>query len=198
MSERRVIDFDHHSPSFAAAPDKYYPWLRQVTPAWSEKHGGFWVFATYEQIAMVERDLETWSWRNDMDAPGTAYTGIGIPRTIPVALPPLEMDPPEHADHRKPLNMPFSARSIKRFETELRRVVVQCIEAKRESGQIDLVLDLANPVPAVMTMWLTGLPEQEWAEYALPVHAMGYAAAGTPEAEAAFAGVTRFSAGSAR
>lgn len=188
MDRRRVTEFDHFSPSFASKPESWFAELREVAPAWSDLYGGFWVLATYEQIAMIERDLETWSWLNDPEK-DPAYAGIQIPPGPRPAFPPLELDPPEYAAHRLPLNKPFSAKSIRRFEEDLRRVVVDCLESKRESGAIDLVLDLANPVPAIMTMWLLGLPEDEWIEYAAPVHALSYVLPDSEEAAEAVVGV---------
>ncbi len=52
-----------------------------------------------------------------------------------------------------------------------------CLDEKIEEGRIDFVDDLANIVPAVLTLAMLGIPLKNWAIYSEPVHASVY----TPE-----------------
>src|SRR2546423_570446 len=52
-----------------------------------------------------------------------------------------------------------------------------------ESGRIDFVDDLANVVPAVLTMAMLGFPMADWITYCEPIHAQVYTKPGTPEAD---------------
>jgi cytochrome P450 len=56
------IDFDHHSPQFAADPWPILADLRSRCPvAHSGTYGGFWVLTKYEDIRRVASDDDTFS-----------------------------------------------------------------------------------------------------------------------------------------
>ena len=55
------------------------------------------------------------------------------------------------------------------------------LDEKIESGRIDFVDDLANVVPAVMTLALMGLPLSDWVIYCEPTHALLYTAPESPD-----------------
>ena len=95
------------------------------------------------------------------------------------------MDPPDFFAYRRMLNPWFSPAAIARIEPKLRRVVDAVIDDVIESGRIDLVLDLANPVPAIMTLDLLGLPLEEWDLYARTAHTANWTRPYTPERERA-------------
>ncbi len=49
-----------------------------------------------------------------------------------------------------------------------------CIAPHLPTGRIDLVLDVANPVPAMVTLALVGLPADDWRRFAEPLHTLVY------------------------
>lgn len=57
-----------------------------------------------------------------------------------------------------------------------------CLDERIESGRIDFVDDLANVVPAVLTLAMLGVPLRKWTMYNEPVHAMVYTPPDSPEA----------------
>ncbi len=62
-------------------------------------------------------------------------------------------------------------------------VVRACLDDKIEDGQIDFVDDLANIVPAVLTLAMLGIPLNKWAIYSEPAHASVYTSPDSPDAE---------------
>jgi cytochrome P450 len=62
-------------------------------------------------------------------------------------------------------------------------LVRACLDEKAESGQIDFVDDLANIVPAVLTLAMLGNPLKNWTVYCEPAHASIYTRPGTEEAQ---------------
>ena len=63
-----------------------------------------------------------------------------------------------------------------------------CIDRVIETGTIDFVLDIANPVPAQAIMTFLGLPLDDWERYAAPRHEVVYSRPGTPEFQKAVDG----------
>ncbi len=60
-------------------------------------------------------------------------------------------------------------------------VVRAAIDEKIESGKIDFVDDLANIVPAVLTLAMMGIPIEKWVIYNEPVHAAVYTPPDSPD-----------------
>jgi cytochrome P450 len=166
----RPVDFDHHSHDYAADPWAQYAKLRSECPvAWSEQHGGFWVLSRYEDVATVARDDLTFSSRHDIPNDGVSYTGITIPGT-PNRSTPIEMDPPEFPKFRRILNPPFAPAAIDKLRPRMFAFTDWCLDQVIESGSIDFIADLANPVPAMATLAFLGLDIDEWESFSWPFH----------------------------
>ncbi len=170
-SDRPAIEFDHHSAAYAADPFGVYRDLHAECPlGWTEAYGGFWVVTRYDDVATVARDDITFSSRKDMPVEGrTSYTGINIP-PIPNRSIPIEMDPPDFAKYRRILNPPFAPVAIERLKPRLLNFTTWCLDQVIETGEIDFVVDLANPVPAMATLAFLGIGVDEWEAYATPFH----------------------------
>jgi cytochrome P450 len=56
----------------------------------------------------------------------------------------------------------------------LRGIADELLDAVVGTGRLDLVLDYANPLPAIVTMHLIGLPLEGWERFASAMHAVLY------------------------
>ena len=190
MAGRPCTSYDHHSPAHAARASDIHAELRERCPvAWTESYGGFWVASAFEPCVQVAKDLAR--FRSDHDVEGTreGYQGITIPSLPNQRFIPSEADPPEFLEYRQLLLPWFAPGAVAKWEAFVRDHVTDCLDDHVESGRIDLVLDLANPVPAAVTLAFVGLPPSDWARFADPIHASAYTPPGTPEKEAAIAGI---------
>jgi cytochrome P450 len=178
-SRRPTVEFDHHSSDYAANwPSILREMGRKCPLAYSHSYGGMWVAADYESVVKVSKDDATFSSASGITIPDIG--GPDRPRSNPIGL-----DPPEFFAYRRMLNPWFSPAAVERLEPKLREVVDACIDEVIETGRIDLVLDLANPVPAIMTLYFLGLPLEDWEVYARPSHEVVYTLPGTPERDRA-------------
>jgi cytochrome P450 len=170
--------FDHHSPEYAARTWEIYRELRERCPvAHTPAHGGFWIVSDYEHVAQVARDDETFSSAHVVGDPHKL--GITIPPPEFVSVP-IEVDPPEFLGYRRVLNPFFSPAATKRWLEIIRTWTGVCIDDVIETGEFDIVVDLGNPVPALFTSEVLGLPLEDWRKYAEPMHTNIYAVPGTP------------------
>jgi cytochrome P450 len=168
--DRPTVDFDHHSKGYAEDFSGVYRRIRAGCPiAWTDAYGGFWVISRYDDVARVARDDQTFSSRHDLPNDGTSYTGIVVP-DVPNRSIPIEMDPPDFPKYRRILNPPFAPAAIERLRPRMRAFTDWCLDQCIERGEIDVVLDLANPVPAMATLAFLGLPVEEWEQFATPYH----------------------------
>ena len=81
----------------------------------------------------------------------------------------LVMDPPGHTAYRRPLAPHFGARVIGRMEGQVRNLCREVLAAAAAMGEVDLVRDVAGPLPARIIAGIMGLPArrpriQRWAE----------------------------------
>ena len=179
MPKPTPVDYDHHSPSYAAGAPGIHQALRASTPvAWSDAHDGFWVLSRYADVVAASRDDATFSSEHDLSGVGSRFQGVAIPAP-PVHMIPLEIDPPAFNAYRRLLNPFFSPSAVEGWDGYITELVTACIDKWIEKGAIDLVLDLANPLPAIVTLAVLGLPTDDWIRYAEPMHTAVYAPPGT-------------------
>jgi cytochrome P450 len=197
--QRPLIDFDHHSLEYARRigidPTGFYRELRRERPiAWSDKHGGFWIVSSYEDVRRVSEDDALFSSRHDLPhGDGVSFTGITIPGNV-VRSTPIEMDPPEFFDYRRMVNRWFAPAAIERLKPTIEEYTTWCLDQRIETGRIDFVMDLASPLPAMMTLHVLGVPVEHWREYAEPSHAQIYTPPDSPEIDKVRAGMDQMRA----
>ena len=175
VSSDAVVDVDHHTEDFNLHELEAWAAIRERCPvAFNPRYGGFWMVTNYDGVAQVARDGETFAHRYEPNAPdGVDYKGeTGIPR--PEGLPALgigEVDGPYHQALRRALNPFLSPPAVERMRPFMQQSVTWFLDQKIAEGSIDLVLDYTNPVPAVLTMKMMGLPCEDWSRYANMFHA---------------------------
>jgi len=180
-SDRVVVDFDHHSPTLAADNHGVYARTRTSCPvAWSPHYDGFWVVTGYREVAEAARDDVAFSSEHDVDGSGRGYQGILIPPNENRSGT-IELDPPEFNTFRRILNPPFAPARIEELEPKIVDYTTSLIDRVIEAGTFDIVLDLASPLPAIMTMELLGLPISYWERYADMMHRGVYTPPDAPE-----------------
>jgi cytochrome P450 len=174
MSDRPTVHFDHHSREFARDPWSVYADLRQRCPvSWSETYGGFWLLSRYDDVREVALDDETFSSAQSITVPAK-------PPTARLSIP-IEMDPPTFLEYRRILNPCFSPAAVARIEPKIDEFVHGLIDEFVERGSCDLVMDFTNPLPAMTTLHLLGLPVEDWEAYAVPLHDKTFMRDHTPE-----------------
>jgi cytochrome P450 len=189
-SPRPVVDYDHYSHSHALHATEEERVLRETCPAaWSESSGGFWVLSTYELVTKALRDHETFSSAKYLDENGEPRNGVTIPTSQGFRIVPTETDPPEWNGFRRILNPVFAPAAVEKLEPLIRSITDDVINGVIERGAADLVLDVINPITALITLHILGLPLQDWHAFASPIHEITYSPVGTPEFDRAVAGI---------
>jgi cytochrome P450 len=171
-----VVDFDHHSDDFNLNELAINADLRQKCPiAWNENYGGFWFLSSYDAVSQTARDDATFSHKYEPNAPnGVDYQGeMGVPR--PEGQPALgigEVDGPYHQALRHALAPFFSPGAVQKMRPFMEEQAHAFLDQRITDGHMDLVLEYASPVPAILTMKLMGLPYDNWHLYANLFHSV--------------------------
>jgi cytochrome P450 len=153
--------------------------------AWTETYDGHWVAAGSNEVFELAR-CPAVSNDHDINNERRGYGGISIPKARRVSMVRggiLEMDEPEHRIYRTVLNPYLSPAAVKRWVPFIHDITRACLNEKIEAGSIDFVDDLANIVPAVLTLAMLGIPLKKWNLYSEPVHAAVYTPEHSPDIE---------------
>jgi cytochrome P450 len=176
--------FDRHAADYREIfLDVTHEMHRRCPIAWTDTYDGHWVAAGGEQVFELARCPQV-SNDHDVRNERRGYKGIGIPAMIETAGfrgGMLEMDDPEHRIYRTALNPYLSPAAVKRWEPFVDEIARACIDDHIETGHIDFVDELANVVPAVLTLAMLGVPLEKWSMYNEPAHASVYTPPDSPD-----------------
>ncbi|MDM3975378.1 cytochrome P450 [Mycobacterium marseillense] len=178
--------FDRHHPQYREKFLDITHEMQQKCPmAWTDTYGGHWVAAGGDEVFELARCPHV-SNDHDVNNERRGYKGISIPTMIEAENfrgGMLEMDDPEHRVYRTALNPYLSPAAVKRWEPFVAEIVRACLDERIETGEIDFVDDLANVVPAVLTLAMLGVRLDKWTVYNEPAHASVYTPPESPDAE---------------
>ncbi len=169
--------YDRHAPDYRDHFEEITEDLhRQCPVAWTDTYGGHWVASGHQEVFDIARRADVLSNDHDVNNERRGYRGISIPSVDGQDTRGgfLEMDPPEQRHYRQALNPYLSPAAVARWTPVVDELVRASLDKKIESGSIDFVDDLANIVPAVLTLAMMGLPLKDWPIYCEPAHAQVY------------------------
>jgi cytochrome P450 len=177
--------FDRHTPEYRERfTDITAEMLDKCPVAWSDTYGGHWVAAGHSEVFELARSAQYLSNDHDPAHERRGYKGISIPAPdVGFRGGFLEMDPPEQRHYRQLLNPYLSPAAVARWTPLVDEIVRASLNGKIETGRIDFVDDLANIVPAVLTLAMLGVPLKNWDIYVEPVHASVYTPPNSPDME---------------
>lgn len=162
-AEVPTVHFDHHGSDFAADPWPVLADMRARCPiSRSDAYGGFWVATRYNDIKQIALDDETFSSAKSLTIPPKKNLNQ---RSIPI-----EVDPPMFQKYRRIMHPLFSPAAIAALEPVIEAFVHRCIDAFIERGDCDFVHELADPLPAMTTLHMLGLPVEDWRKFSEPLH----------------------------
>ncbi|GAA2398026.1 cytochrome P450 [Catellatospora methionotrophica] len=189
LTARATIELDHHGADYRDRWQEISDGnVARCPVAHTAAYGGTWVVSGYEPVVEALRDHGVFSSYQDHTDPDAPMRGTSNP-PIPALNVPQELDPPLHTVYRRLLNGPLSPEQSRRQEPFIRQVTAACLDRFTEQGRADLVADLTNPVPAIVTLGILGMPLADWAKYAGPIHLLTYSPPGSPTWDEAMAAV---------
>jgi len=146
-------------------PYPIYQLLRSVRPVlrvplegWEGP--GVWLLTRYADVHAVLRDPRMSADR--MRSPLVRQNIDRLPAFIRQSATGLRsmltMDPPDHTRVRKLANKAFTPRRVTRLRERVEAIVDEALDAAQEKGEIELIHDLAEPLPAIVIAELLGVP----------------------------------------
>jgi cytochrome P450 family 142 subfamily A polypeptide 1 len=170
---------------YAGDPRPAYRWLRDTAPVYWDPVNRIWGISRHGDVLSVERDTARYS------------SARGSRPLIEMNASMINRDDPRHQQQRKLVSRRFSPRAVRRHGERVRQIAAGLISAAAAKGTVEVVSEIAAPLPAMVVAELLGFDRalspkcREWSE-----RTMGAAGfrdddprqpSGSPEAIAEFA-----------
>jgi len=147
-----------------ADPYTGYRWLREHDPVHHDAESGMWILTRHADIQALLRAPATWS--NDHRRSHTHQDwlkGMGAPPAADELLAKvlLFMDPPNHTRLRSLVSKAFTPKRVEALRSRVEAVLEDILSPLRERGEMDVIGDLAYPLPVTVICELLGVPVED-------------------------------------
>jgi cytochrome P450 len=155
------IYFNPWDPEFRANPYPYYAPLLAGPPPVIELAQKIALIARYEDVSAVLRDTARFSADRFKTTMGqiAQVRDIGPFKGAPTIL---TSDPPVHTRLRRLVSRDFTARRIRDMEGRIREITTELLDAVRRKGELEVMADLANPLPVMVIAEMLGVPPERY------------------------------------
>lgn len=152
LSLYRLLD-----PEVLANPYPLYHRLRTEDPVHWDPFLHAWVVTRYEDVVRVLHHFSA-----DRTPSPEQLTSMGLSALNPVAQlmvrQMLFLDAPAHTRLRGLASVAFTPSRVERLRAHIQEIVDGLLDRVESAGQSDLIADLAEPMPAIVTAELMGVP----------------------------------------
>lgn len=140
---------------YVTDPYTAYAWMRENAPAYWDSSNELWGISRYDDIVHIEK-------RKDLFISSDQAKG-GYRPNIPADPAIIGLDDPLHQKRRNLVARRFTPRAVANWEDHIRGVVRQLLDdAIGHGGPVEIVGEVAAPLPAEMIGLLLGFPEDMW------------------------------------
>ena len=149
-------------PEVLADPYPLYHRLRAEDPVHWDPYLHAWVVTRYADVVEVfQRFLA------DRTPTPEQLAVLGMPELGPIARvmvrQMLFLDPPAHTRVRTLAARAFTPRRVEVLRGHIREITESLVDAVSPRGRMDVIADIGNPLPSIVTTELLGVPREDWA-----------------------------------
>ena len=167
MPARDALSLSHLQESqIRTDPYPFYNQLREQDPVHWDAEMGFWVLTRYDDIAALytdDRFSRAQGLLRGFERLAPEHQQIAEPVYHSFAKTVFYADPPYHTHLRGLMNHAFTPRYVERLRPYIQRTVDELLDSAR--GEMDIIHDLAYPLPVMVIAELIGLPASDRAKF---------------------------------
>ncbi|QBD83448.1 cytochrome P450 [Ktedonosporobacter rubrisoli] len=136
-----------------------FPWyrsMRESQPVYFDTENQFWHVFKYEDASSILNDPATFSSEvfqrlatEEEKKQATAEPSI------------LNLDPPRHRQLRSLVTQAFTPRTVANLTPRISEIVNEYLDRVIDQGRMDIIADLAYPLPVIVIAELLGIPTQD-------------------------------------
>ncbi len=154
-------------------PHRLYRWLRRLDPV-HESPIGIWVLSRHEDVSAALRHAGIGNDQTTVDVGaiklfgpsgalgkrrGTLRAGGAFEQAVRQMM--LFRDPPDHTRLRALVSRAFTPRRVEALEPRVRSILDELLEGPTRRGRIELMSELAYPLPARVICELLGVHNED-------------------------------------
>jgi cytochrome P450 len=173
--------YQPHDPEFQTDPYPIYARMRESGPVhfrvFEQPDGRevpVWILPCWQDCVSVLRDPRFSAQKNFLELITGAASQVDalqpLVRTYEGMM--LFVDPPRHTRLRNLVNKAFTPRRVQHQRARIEAIVTELVDAAAARGQMDLMADLAVPLPIIVIAELLGVPVEDrdrlkvWSDHA--------------------------------
>jgi cytochrome P450 len=153
-------------PEVLANPYPLYHRLRNEDPVHWDPFLHAWVVTRYADVVTVFQNFSA-----DRTPTPKQLDALGLSSLTPLARvmvhQMLFLDPPAHGRIRGLASRAFTPRRIEVLRSHIQDITDDLLNAIEAQGQMDVIADLAYPLPAIVTAEMLGVPTVDWRQLTL-------------------------------
>jgi cytochrome P450 len=163
-----ALQDDMFTPDVIADPYAYYGRLRDEDPVhWNDAYA-LWVLTRHDDVTWMTRHNELFSSAVFKNDPKPAYPAIdesdlGLYEYVRnyQADQFIQHDRPEHLEMRKIVHGYFTPKAMESWRPFVVNAVKELLDAAEEKGSMDVMRDLATPLPVLVIAQMMGVPAED-------------------------------------
>src|SRR5271166_2942218 len=168
MNIHTLIQDDLFTADVIADPYAYYGRLRQQDPVhWNEAYA-LWVITRHDDLVWLTRHHELFSsavFKNDRRPayPAIDESDLGLYEYVKnyQGSQFIQHDRPDHLEMRRVMHGYFTPKSMEAWRPFVKEAVKELLDAAEAKGSMDVMRDLATPLPVVVIAEMMGVPRED-------------------------------------
>jgi cytochrome P450 len=168
MLNRVRIQDDMFTPDVIADPYAYYGRLRDEDPVhWNETYA-LWVITRHDDLVWLTRHHEMFSsavFKNDPRPPypDIDESDLGLYDYVRNYQGDqfIQHDRPQHLEMRRVMHSYFTPKQMEAWRPFVVAAVKELLDAAEAKGEMDVMRDLATPLPVLVIAQMMGVPPEE-------------------------------------
>ena len=163
-----AVNYDLFSRDIVQDPYTYFGHLREADPVHFNELYETWFITRYDDLVWLTRHPELFSnavLKNDSRPPATPIVESDQPLFELVrdffGSFFIQHDRPEHADMRKVMHHYFNPKAMESWRPMVINVIHELLDEAEEKGSMDVMHDLAVPLPLLVIAQMLGMPNQD-------------------------------------
>jgi cytochrome P450 len=137
----------------------WYRQMRETRPVFFDPEMQVWHLFRYKDVTGVLSDHTTFSSDESSFLPPEYRNATPISSSL------LRMDPPRHRKYRNLVSQAFTPRMVAHMESRIQTITNRLLDQVMARGEIDVIRDLAYPLPVTVIAELLGIPTERLAEF---------------------------------
>jgi cytochrome P450 len=134
-------------------PFPRYEEMRRSEPVFLDEESGLWHVFCYDDVQRVLSEHATFSSR--MGGTNPSETGQLFAASL------VNTDPPRHRQLRSLVTQAFTPRSVEALGPRISAITDELLDSAVAAGSMDLIEDLAYPLPVIVIAELMGIPAED-------------------------------------